>query len=131
MNVELTRAYTTKEVEQAIKQMKSMTALGPNGMPPLFYKSFWTIVGQDITNACLSALNSSSLPSNINHTFITLIPKMKSPTSAKDFRPISLCNVVYKLIAKVLVNQMKLVLSHVVSDSQSAFLSGRQCTCSF
>lgn len=125
MNVELTRAYTAKEVEQAIKQMKSMTALGPDGMPPLFYKSFWTIVGQDVTNACLSALNSSSLPSNINHTFITLIPKMKSPTSAKDFRPISFCNVLYKIISKTIANRLKNSLPKLVSESQSAFMSNR------
>ena len=85
MNADLTKDFTTKEVEQSIKQMKAMTSPGPDGMPPLFYKSLWNTVGQDVTAACLSVLNTGSLPPNINHTFLTLIPKNKSPERPTDF----------------------------------------------
>ena len=81
-----------------------------------------------MTEVVLSALNSGTIPDSINSTFIALIPKIKDPRKVSDFRPISLCNVVYKLIAKVLVNHLKLILPYVVSDSQSAFLSGRLIT---
>ena len=131
MNEALTREFRAEEVQQALKQMAPHTAPGPDGMSSIFYKSFWHIVGDDVTSTVLNALNSGTIHDSLNSTFISLIPKLKNPKRVADFRPISLCNVVYKLIAKVLVNQMKLVLSHVVSDSQSAFLSGRQCTCSF
>ena len=61
------------------------------------------------------------MPESINTIFIALIPKIKDHKNVSDFRPISLCNRVYKLIAKVLVNRLKLILPYVVSDSQSTF----------
>ena len=82
-------------------------------------------MGGDITNAVLVALNLGIILESINTTFISLIPKIQNPRKVLDFRPISLCNVFYKLISKVLVNRLKLVFPYVVSDSQSAFLSGR------
>ena len=82
-------------------------------------------MGGDITNAVLVALNLGIILESINTTFISLIPKIQNPKKVSDFRPISFCNVFYKLISKVLVNRLKLVLPYVVSDSQSAFLSGR------
>ena len=94
-------------------------------MSPIFYKSFWHIVGEDVTKAALAILNEGFVPDSINSTFISLIPKVKNPKKIYDFWPISLYNVFYNIIAKVLVNRLKLVLSHVVSEFQSAFLSGR------
>ena len=81
--------------------MTPLIAPGPDGMSPIFYKSFWHIVGGDVTNAILTALNSGFVPESLNYTFIALIPKIKDPKKVSDFRPISLCNVVYKLIDKV------------------------------
>lgn len=108
--------------------MAPLTALGLDGMSPIFYKPFWHIVGQDVASTVLTALNSGTVHESLNSTFISLIPKINNPKKVADFRPISLCNVSYKLIAKVLVNRMKVVLSHVIFDSQSAFLSGRLIT---
>ena len=96
-----------EEVEQALKQMKSMIAPGPDGMPPLFYKYHWSTVGVDVIEATLSALNTGTMPPFLNHTFISLIPKIKNPERAKDFHPISLCNVMYKLISKTIANCLK------------------------
>lgn len=68
------------------------------------------------------------MPPNINHTFITLIPKTKSPTSPKDFFPISLCNVIYRIISKTIANCLKKILLKLVSETQSAFMSDRLIT---
>ena len=114
--------FVAKEVQRALNRL---TAPGLDGMSPIFYKSFWHIVGKDVVEVVLSALNSGVIPESLNSTFIALIPKIKDPKKFFDFRPISLCNVVYKLIAKVLVNRLKMILPYVVSNSESAFLSGR------
>ena len=105
--------------------MAPLTAPGPNGISPIFYKSFWHIVGEDVMAVVLKVLNSGVVPESLNSTFIAHIPKMKQPRKVSDFRPISLCNVIYKLISKVLVNQLKKFLAKAILESQSAFLSGR------
>jgi hypothetical protein len=56
---------------------------------------------------------------------ITLIPKVKKPTHVSEFRSISFCNVIYKLISKVLANRLKKVLPHIIFANQSAFILGR------
>ena len=65
----------------ALKQMAHLKAPGPDGMPPLFYKHFWQMVEGDVTSSILLWLNSSTLPSPVNLTFITLIPKVDSESS--------------------------------------------------
>ena len=69
-------------------------------------------------------MNTGFILESINTTFISPIPKIQNPKKVSNFRPIILCNVFYKLIAKVLVNRLELVLPYVVADSQSAFLLG-------
>ena len=86
--------------------MAPLKAPSPNGMPPLFYQNFWNLTGNDVTESVLKFLNSASLPEQLNHTFITLIPKKKNPECASDFRPISLFNVLYKKFSKVLANRL-------------------------
>ena len=108
--------------------MAPLKAPGPDGMPALFYHSFWHIIGSQVTNAVLSCLNSCKIPESINHTFITLIPKVPSPKRMSDFRPISLCNVIYKIMSKVIANRLKPILSKIISETQSAFVLGRLIT---
>ena len=108
--------------------MAPLLAPGPDAMSPILYKSFWHIVGEDVTKAARAILNEDFVPDSINSTFISLIPKLKNPEKVSDFWPISFYSVFYKIIAKVLVNRLKLVLSHVVSEFQSVFLSGRLIT---
>ena len=101
MNAGLNHEYTADEVLQALYQMAPLIAPGPNGMSPIFYKSFYHIVGGDVTAAVLVALNLGIIPESINTTFISLIPKILNHKKVSDFRPISLYNAFYKLIANV------------------------------
>ena len=128
MNDQLLRPFSRDKVESAMNQMEPGTAPGPDDMPPLFYQSFWSLVGDEVCSAVLDCLNNCKIPDVINHTNITLIPKVKSPENITEFRPISLCNVVYKLVSKVLANRLKMVLPTVVSENQSAFQAGRVIT---
>ena len=128
MNDSLSREFTSVEVEQAIAQMSPSTTPGPDGMPPILYKKFWHIVGPDTIKGILSCLNSGQLLTSINQTYITLIPKVKSLTRVIEFCPISLCNVLYKILSKVLANRLKPILTHIISETQSAFVPGRLVT---
>ena len=73
-------------------------------------------------------LNSDSILKSINHTFITLIPKVKNPKRVFEFRPISLCNVIYKVVSKVIANRLKPLLNSIISETQSAFIADRLIT---
>ena len=121
MNRSLSEKFTEDEVKVVLNQMAPLKSPGPDGMPPLFFQHYWDLVGKDITTYVLSFLNSASLPENLNHTFITLIPKVKNPKLVFDFRPISLCNVLYKIFSKVLANRLKKILPHIITEHQSAF----------
>jgi len=66
------------------------------------------------------------LTKGVNATFIALIPKTNSPQRLNDFRPISLVGCMYKVLAKILANRLRAVIGSVVSDSQSAFVKGKQ-----
>ena len=97
MNAMLVREFQASEVHKALKQMYPLKAPSPDGMPPLFFQKFWSTVGGLVTKTVLDFLNLGIIPPKFNETHIVLIPKTKSPTRVTDFRPISLCNVIYKL----------------------------------
>lgn len=92
--------FTTLEVVQAIEGLKSNFAPGPDGFSAIFYQKYWDIIGEDTLNFALNILNKNYSLKEINHTFISLIPKVNTPTLPSDFRPISLCNVILKIITK-------------------------------
>ena len=73
-------------------------------------------------NAVLEFLNTGYMEPDLNYTYIVLIPKIKSPEKIFDHRPISLCNVIYKIISKVLANRLKQILPQLIAPSQSAFV---------
>jgi hypothetical protein len=108
--------------------MHPSKAPGPDGMSCLFFQKFWHIVGGDVTQAVLSVLSSGHMLKKVNFTHLTLIPKIKNPTKMADYRPISLCNVLYKIVSKCVANRLKTILSAVISDAQSAFVPGRLIT---
>ena len=89
---------------------------GPDGFPAHFFQHKWDICGEDLTRMVLKVLNGDDIPTEINSTFIVLIPKVQNPVSLNQFRPISLCNVVYKVISKALANRLKRVLPDIISQ---------------
>ena len=124
----LVRPYTEEEVQTALFQMHPSKALGPDDMSLFFFQRFWHIVGQDVTKAILSILHSGRYLHKINYTHLVLIPKKSNPQNITENRPISLGNVVSRLISNVVANRVKPMLPCVTSDSQSAFVLGRLIT---
>ncbi|OMO57673.1 reverse transcriptase [Corchorus capsularis] len=117
--------FTFEEIKDAVFQMEGDKAPGPDGMTQTFFQQCWGLIGKDVASFCLDFLNNGEPLPSINHTNICLIPKNASPSSAKDYRPISLCNVLFKIISKALANRLKLVLPNLIGDSQSAFVPDR------
>lgn len=99
-------------------------APGPDSMTPVFFQKNWSVVGKDVIQLTRNFFLTGEIVDNMNATNIVLIPKKKQPAYLTELRPISLCNVVMKIIMKVIANRLNKVLETVFSDTQSAFLSG-------
>jgi hypothetical protein len=123
MNGDFLKTFSMAEVDVRLKQMHPLKSQGPDGMSAYFYQNAWSTVHNEVCKAILEFLNGGVLDASLNETFITLIPKIKNPLRIIDYRPISLYNILYKLIAKVLANQLKKVLPHVISANQMCFRS--------
>ena len=131
MNEQLIKEFQPNKVHKALKQMYPLKAPGLNGMPHLFYQHFWPTVGNVVTKSVFDFLNLGIIPPHFNDTQIVLVPKINKPQKVTEFRPINLCNVVYKMVAKTLANRLKKILPAIISDTQSAFANGRLITDNF
>ncbi|KAJ0264716.1 Reverse transcriptase zinc-binding domain-containing protein [Hirschfeldia incana] len=93
-----------------------------------FFRHHWAIIKQGVISHVKHFFDHSQLDPRINHTHICLIPKIDSPNTVKDYRPISLSNVAYKIISKILAERLKPWLNSVITENQSAFIPGRLIT---
>ena len=116
--------FNADEIRVALFQIGPTKALRPDGINAFFYQKFWHIMGDSVIVVVLDYLNSGVMVPKIIHTNIVLIPKVKNLEKMINFRPINLCNVMYKIISKVLKNRLKQVLPHIISSTQSAFVPG-------
>lgn len=116
------------KVYKTIFQMQGNKSLGPDGMTLIFYKRFWNIIGKDLIMAVQHFFEEGKLSKTTNHTFFALIPKKPAADRVELFRPISLCNVAYKVVTKVLTMRLRNVLSNIIHPLQAAFVSKRSIT---
>lgn len=116
---------TLEEIKAILFQMQDLKALGPVGFPVAFYKAYWPIVGESLIQATTSFFRNGSMPKEINSSLIVLIPKVPSPLTFNNYHSISLYNVVYKIISKILVSRIRPFLLKLISPTQSAFIPDR------
>lgn len=116
------------ETTKAVKSMKAHKFAGPDGYQPYFFQRYWEIVGQSVHKLVAKAFFTGKFDGKINETLIVLVPKTDQLVGLKYFSSISLCNVTYKIITKVLVNRMKPILSKLIHPLQASFVPGQQAT---
>ncbi|XP_060974007.1 uncharacterized protein LOC133039191 [Cannabis sativa] len=122
---QLDESFHSDEVKDALFQMAGDKAPGLDGVNAKFYQKNWSTFGPDLCSAVLSILNNQADISSINETVIVVIPKKKNASQIRDYRPISLCSTIYKIVSKVLANRLKNVLNDIISPNQSAFIKNR------
>lgn len=116
---------TEEEVKRVLFSMPADKSPGPDGYTSEFFKASWDITGRDFVVAIKSFFDKGFLPKGVNSTILALIPKKNESIYMKDYRPISCCNVIYKVISKILANRMKRILPLFISLNQSAFVKDR------
>jgi len=126
INKLLIRPVEMSEVEEAVNQMAEGTAPGPDGFTVTFFHKFWDLLKGEILHLVESSRKARKVLSAFNATFITLLPKSEGANHPSKFRPISLCNVVYKIITKVIANRIKPFMNILIAPEQSGFVEGRQ-----
>lgn len=118
-------AVNTEEVLGALKEMGPIKAPRCYWFSTIFFQKCWHIVGREVSNFCLGVLNNDLNLEPMNVTNIVLIPKIPKLTSMVNFRPSSLCNVIYKLITKVIANRFQKVLDVCIDPAHTAFVPRR------
>lgn len=113
------------EVKSALFEMKPLKAPSIDGIHALFYQSQWEIVHASLLDFVRNTISGVPLDRSLNHTLISLIPKVDNPNLLSELRPISLCTVPYKLVPKVIANRLQHILPSLIGPYQASFIKGR------
>ena len=117
------RVKVFEEVKKAMFFMKAFKALGPDGFPPTFFRHLWEVIKNELVWATRDMIKTRKMLTRINKTFIVLVPKIQRSRNIRDFRLTNLCNTIYKVFSKVLVNKIKPFLDMVIRSPQKGFIS--------
>lgn len=118
-------SFCLEEIDRIIAELPSNKSPGPDGFNGDFLKKCWPTIKQDFFNLCESFQEGEVCLQSINSSYITLIPKMDSPTQVGDYRPISLLNSSIKLITKLLADRLQKVITELVHKNQYGFIKSR------
>ena len=121
-NSELMKPLLEKEIVDVIWSMESDKAPRPDGFSIHFYKVCWPIIKFDLLHMVSAFQKKAKMGGCTNSTFLALISEDVNSSSFNIFRPISLCNSSYKIIAKILANRFKIVLGKLISPLQGGFV---------
>lgn len=116
---------TKDEVKAALDSMASLKAPGKDGLHAKFFQSQWNIVGDSVYKMVLEAFEGKPLDLTINNTLLVHLPKVDKPKAVSQYKSISLCSMVYKIITKIIVRKLKFVMPLLVAPNQVSFFIGR------
>lgn len=122
---DLIREVLPEEIKRAVFSLKYDSSGGPDGFNAFFYQHTWKIIKHDVNKAIQYFFCHNKLPTGVNTTNIALVPKCPNTVSVSVFRPISCCNVLYKIISKIIANILQSVLPSIISSNQVAFMPHR------
>lgn len=111
---------TQEEIKEALWSMQAYKAPGPDGLHAGFFQRFWLLVGDSVREEVERVFHTRKVPEYLNKTHIVLIPKIQGPETIGNYRPISLCNSVYKIISKIIVARLRPHLDSIISPYQTA-----------
>lgn len=112
-------------IAKTLLRLNPNKAPGPDGLTSGFFKASWSLIGSEVTNSISTFFNTGFLPSVVNSTILSLVPKHPGASAITDYRPISCCSTIYKAISKILVAKLKPILSGLILPNQTAFVQGR------
>lgn len=117
---------TRTELSDVVKKLKKLKSPGNDGLPTEFYLHFWDILEKPLFDALTDCITQNELSSTMKQGTICLIPKPeKDPLSIENWRPITLLNVDYKMLASVYAKRLQKVLPEIISETQTGFMSNR------
>ena len=122
----LERRFEKDEILLVVRDMEGDKAPGPDGFSMAFFHHCWRVVERDVLAVFEEFYQHNKFKKSLNATFIALILKKNDASNIRDFRPISLVGSLYKILAKVLANRLKVVLDQSIIESQNSFVGGRQ-----
>jgi hypothetical protein len=128
MNSGLCKEFSDVEIGDALFQMSPLKVLGPDGFSTRFFPKNWETMKHDVIRGVKSFFDTGKMLQEVNETTIVLIPKKDVSESLKDYMLISLCNVIYKIVSKCMVNRLRSLLQAVIAPTHSAFILGRMIT---
>ncbi|KAJ8768812.1 hypothetical protein K2173_023716 [Erythroxylum novogranatense] len=121
----LQRQVMEDEIKLALMDMYLLKAPGVDGINAQFYQRLWQIVGPSICSMVRGVFSGQNLEPVLNRTLLVLILKMQGPKHLAQFRPISLCSVLYQLITKTIANRLKSIMPDLIAQNQVSFVAGR------
>jgi exonuclease III len=125
-NLALLRPISIEEVDQALQDTPKCKAPGPDGFTSDFFHHCWPMIRHEVWEILEDSRASGQILKALNSTFLALIPKEGQAQHPQQYRPIALCNIIYKLLTKVIASRLKPILPTIISPEQSGYVEGRQ-----
>ncbi|WOK97464.1 hypothetical protein Cni_G06172 [Canna indica] len=123
---ELTKSFSSEEIWKALSDMGRGKASGPDDFTVEFFIHYCSLLKFSVQEAFKDFECNAIIPSSWGESCLVFNPKKEDPKTITDYRPIALCNVVYKILSKLLVNWLKPLISGLVSSEQTILIEGRQ-----